>query len=39
MAGAISETHNLFPRFSHEKSNAMIYTPGLLHIGGTAYFV
>ena len=39
IAETVSETHDLFPRFSHEKSNAMIYDPGLLHIGGAAYFV
>jgi hypothetical protein len=39
MAETVSETHDLFLRFSHEKSDAMIYAPGFLHIGGTAYFV
>lgn len=35
----VSETHDLFPQFSHEKSNAMVYAPGLLRISGAAYFV
>ena len=39
MAETVSETHALFLRFSHEKSDARIYDPGLLHIGGSAYFV
>jgi len=39
MAETDSEAHDLFPRFSQEKSAAMVHAPGLLHIGGSAYFV
>jgi hypothetical protein len=39
MAEMVNETHDLFLRFSHEKSDAIVYAPGLLHIGGAAYFV
>jgi hypothetical protein len=35
----VNETPDLCPRFAHEKSDAKVYAPGLLHIGGTAYFV
>src|SRR5215510_10614367 len=31
--------HALSHQFSHERSRIRIYTPGLLHIGRTAYFV
>jgi len=39
MAGTVSETHDLFLRFSPEKSDVKVDAPGLLHIGGAAYFV
>jgi hypothetical protein len=39
MAETVSEAHDLFPRFSEERSAAMVHAPGLLHIGGSAYFV
>ena len=39
MAETGSEAYNLFPRFSQERSAAMVHAPGLLHIGGSAYFV
>jgi hypothetical protein len=39
MAEMVNETHALFPRFSQEKSDVRVYAPGLLHIGGAAYFV
>ena len=39
MVETVSEAHELFPRFSQERCIAMIQAPGLLHIGGAAYFV
>jgi len=39
MAEMVNETHDLFLRFSHEKNDAIVYAPGLLYIGGAAYFV
>ena len=39
MAETVSEAHDFFPRFSQEKCAAMVHAPGLLHIGGAAYFV
>ena len=39
MVETVSEAHDLFPRFSQERCVAMIQAPGLLHIGGAAYFV
>ena len=33
------EPQYLFSRFSQERCTAMVYAPGLLHIGGVAYFV
>jgi len=38
MAETVSEAHDRFPRFALEMS-AMIHAPGLLRIGGAAYFV
>ena len=34
-----SEAPALLPQFSQERSTAMVHAPGLLHIGGSAYFV
>jgi len=39
MAETVSEAHALSARFSQERSNAKIHAPGLLRIGGSAYFV
>ena len=38
-AETVNKVHNLFPWFSQEMSIAMVHAPGLLHIGGAAYFV
>jgi hypothetical protein len=37
MTETVSEAHDRFPRFSLEIGVTMIYAPGLLRIGGTAY--
>src|SRR5262249_53586779 len=39
MAETGSEAHELFPRFSQERSAAIVPALGLLYIGGAAYFV
>src|SRR5262249_11242278 len=39
IAETVSKAHALFPRSSQERGAAMIQAPGLLHIGGAAYFV
>jgi hypothetical protein len=39
MAATVSEAHDRFPRFSQERSAAILHAPGLLHIGGAAYLV
>jgi hypothetical protein len=39
MAETVREAHDRFPRFSLEMCAAMIHAPGLLRIGGAAYFV
>ena len=39
MAETVSEAHDRSPRFSLEMQAAMIHAPGLLRIGGAAYFV
>ena len=38
-AETVSEAHDLCPRFSQESSATMVHAPGLLRIGGAAYFV
>jgi len=39
MAETVSEAHDLCPRFSQESSATMVHAPGILRIGGAAYFV
>ena len=39
MAETVSKAHDLYPRFSQERNGAIVHAPGLLHIGGSAYFV
>jgi hypothetical protein len=39
MAETVSEAHDRFPRFSQKICAVMIDAPGLLRIGGAAYFV
>jgi hypothetical protein len=39
MAETVSEAHDLFPQVSQERSAVMVHAPGLLHMGGAAYFV
>jgi len=39
MAETVSEVYDLFPRFSQERCAVRVQAPGLLHIGGAAYFV
>ena len=37
MAETVRKAHDRFPRFSQEICAAMVYAPGLLRIGGSAY--
>jgi hypothetical protein len=39
MAEMVSESHDLFPQFLQDKSALILHAPGLLRIGGYAYFV
>jgi hypothetical protein len=39
MAKTVSEAHDRFPRFTQERCAFIIFAPGLLRIGGAAYFV
>jgi hypothetical protein len=39
MAETVSEAHDRFPQFSQKICAVMIDAPGLLRIGGAAYFV
>jgi hypothetical protein len=39
MAKTVSEAHDRLPRFTQERCAVIIYAPGLLRIGGAAYFV
>jgi len=39
MAETAHETQALCPRFSHGTSPVRIHAPGLLRIGGAAYFL
>jgi hypothetical protein len=39
MAEIVSEAHDRFPRFALEMWATILHAPGLLRIGGSAYFV
>jgi hypothetical protein len=39
MAETVSETLDLFLRFSQETSDVILHAPSLLHISEAAYFV
>jgi hypothetical protein len=39
MAETVSETHDLFPRFSQKTNDVMVHALSLLHISEAAYFV
>ena len=39
MAETVCKAHDRFPRFSQRICAAIVYAPGLLRIGGSAYLV